>query len=102
LIHAAASLYRRRTSHFLFSSSRRHPSFSRDWSSDVCSSDLSYPIGQVKERLGCQQRFVFFGQRLLTFGSKHTGFRFDRILTADEIGRASCRERWTGGWLILR
>src|SRR5690606_40268830 len=23
-----------------FSSSRRHPSFSRDWSSDVCSSDL--------------------------------------------------------------
>src|SRR5690606_41183811 len=25
---------------FLFSSSRRHTSFSRDWSSDVCSSDL--------------------------------------------------------------
>src|SRR6266511_6431801 len=28
---------------FFFSSRRRHPSFSRDWSSDVCSSDL--PIG---------------------------------------------------------
>src|SRR5690606_39770030 len=26
--------------HFLFSSSRRHTRFSRDWSSDVCSSDL--------------------------------------------------------------
>src|SRR5690606_39368609 len=25
---------------FLFSSRRRHPGFSRDWSSDVCSSDL--------------------------------------------------------------
>src|SRR5690606_39812952 len=26
--------------HFFFSSRRRHTSFSRDWSSDVCSSDL--------------------------------------------------------------
>src|SRR5690606_40958264 len=26
---------------FFFSSSRRHTSFSRDWSSDVCSSDLA-------------------------------------------------------------
>src|SRR5690606_17185621 len=27
---------------FFFSSSRRHTRFSRDWSSDVCSSDLAY------------------------------------------------------------
>src|SRR5690606_40734528 len=27
---------------FFFSSRRRHTSFSRDWSSDVCSSDLTY------------------------------------------------------------
>src|SRR5690606_39368962 len=27
---------------FFFSSSRRHTRFSRDWSSDVCSSDLDY------------------------------------------------------------
>src|SRR5690606_40088869 len=27
---------------FFFSSRRRHTSFSRDWSSDVCSSDLPY------------------------------------------------------------
>src|SRR6266700_7014978 len=27
---------------FFFSSRRRHTRFSRDWSSDVCSSDLSY------------------------------------------------------------
>src|SRR5690606_40269840 len=26
-----------------FSSSRQHTSFSRDWSSDVCSSDLNFP-----------------------------------------------------------
>src|SRR6266511_5604067 len=28
---------------FFFSSRRRHTRFSRDWSSDVCSSDLSSP-----------------------------------------------------------
>src|SRR5690606_39780702 len=29
--------------HFFFSSRRRHTRFSRDWSSDVCSSDLGAP-----------------------------------------------------------
>src|SRR5690606_32928983 len=31
---------------FFFSSIRRHTSFSRDWSSDVCSSDLNHRFGQ--------------------------------------------------------
>src|SRR5690606_27137476 len=30
---------------FFFSSRRRHTRFSRDWSSDVCSSDLDIPMG---------------------------------------------------------
>src|SRR5690606_39683206 len=34
---------------FFFSSRRRHTSFSRDWSSDVCSSDLA---GRVEEPIG--------------------------------------------------
>src|SRR5690606_41076846 len=39
-----------RSSWFFFSSRRRHTRFSRDWSSDVCSSDLpgtpvSWPVG---------------------------------------------------------
>src|SRR5690606_41013213 len=29
---------------FFFSSRRRHTRFSRDWSSDVCSSDLDTPV----------------------------------------------------------
>src|SRR5690606_40901683 len=29
---------------FFFSSRRRHTRFSRDWSSDVCSSDLRWPV----------------------------------------------------------
>src|SRR2546429_4157826 len=32
--------------HFFFSSRRRHTRCSRDWSSDVCSSDLSSSLGQ--------------------------------------------------------
>src|SRR5690606_40732481 len=31
--------------HFFFSSRRRHTRFSRDWSSDVCSSDLGLHLG---------------------------------------------------------
>src|SRR5690606_41088091 len=33
---------------FFFSSRRRHTRFSRDWSSDVCSSDLSYTFPKAK------------------------------------------------------
>src|SRR5690606_39727894 len=32
-------------SYFFFSSRRRHTRFSRDWSSDVCSSDLGAAVG---------------------------------------------------------
>src|SRR5215475_13627023 len=35
---------------FFFSSRRRHTRFSRDWSSDVCSSDLSLPAETVRGR----------------------------------------------------
>src|SRR5436309_10710819 len=36
---------------FFFSSRRRHTRFSRDWSSDVCSSDLTATIGVVIENV---------------------------------------------------
>src|SRR5215475_6556167 len=42
---------------FFFSSRRRHTRFSRDWSSDVCSSDLA---GALSDRVG--------GQRLMGLG----------------------------------
>src|SRR5690606_39723957 len=32
---------------FFFSSRRRHTRFSRDWSSDVCSSDLIAPLSEA-------------------------------------------------------
>src|SRR2546422_506362 len=41
----------RATCYFFFSSRRRHTRCSRDWSSDVCSSDL--PHVQAPDVLGC-------------------------------------------------
>src|SRR5690606_40225871 len=60
---------------FFFSSRRRHTSFSRDWSSDVCSSDLAErPSGAHHGTVpGC-------------------GFVCG-CCDPREIGRASCRER---------
>src|SRR5690606_41040724 len=37
---------------FFFSSRRRHTRFSRDWSSDVCSSDLAANYVQGNDRVG--------------------------------------------------
>src|SRR5690606_40391498 len=42
----------------LFSSSRRHTRFSRDWSSDVCSSDL-YAVFSVHQTLNLDLRIPF-------------------------------------------
>src|SRR5690606_7672946 len=49
---------------FFFSSRRRHTRFSRDWSSDVCSSDLKLEhAGSVDEVLGLEGNLasLYFG-----------------------------------------
>src|SRR5690606_39338642 len=93
---------------------RRHTRFSRDWSSDVCSSDLELLLNKkatqirirnillfgslliivllvigVKLYISRQQEKVKL-QKILTI--KETE-RQERIRIAKEIGRASCRER---------
>src|SRR5690606_41182907 len=47
---------------FFFSSRRRHTRFSRDWSSDVCSSDLDRPGPDAIMR-GCRSARVVSGAR---------------------------------------
>src|SRR5690606_5564691 len=72
-----------------FSSRRRHTRFSRDWSSDVCSSDLtSAPMGdlfltlaQAPEGLTC-----FLVPRVLDDGSRNT-LRLQRL--KDKLGNRS-------------
>src|SRR5690625_7130727 len=74
----------------LFSSRRRHTTWPRDWSSDVCSSDLVLPGGAPSPVLlgpggGARRGPVL---RLA-----HAAGPPEDGPTCSEIGRASCRER---------
>src|SRR5690606_40100951 len=82
---------------FFFSSRRRHTRFSRDWSSDVCSSDLDW----ISDKWGAVMDFFrsvpgklkeFFG-RVKDFITAPFRTAFNFVADAWKIGRASCRER---------
>src|SRR5207247_6235801 len=90
-----------------FPSRRRHTSSTRDWSSDVCSSDLTFlKMGALAALVIAA--FVLPGggaanfQPLWPAGSagawiRPFGVAMIGVLWAyDEIGRASCRERGGG------
>src|SRR5439155_14012658 len=72
---------------FFFSSRRRHTRWPRDWSSDVCSSDL--------KRVGDARRQE--GQFTLDLAKLNVQIG-DVVSIGIEIGRASCRERWRKRW----
>src|SRR5690606_39418833 len=87
---------------FFFSSRRRHTRFSRDWSSDVCSSDLRQVTGpeELVARIGGDE-FVALLRDADALTARGVA---DEIIAAiarehrladgrSEIGRASCRER---------
>src|SRR2546422_9411890 len=95
---------------FFFSSRRRHTRCSRDWSSDVCSSDL---VGRprTRRRRGVQLPAGVSGDRGCRDpgGASHGGERRGRRSASAggelrEIGRASCRERGVdlGGRRIIK
>src|SRR5207253_8232527 len=80
---------------FFFSSRRRHTRWPRDWSSDVCSSDLV-------PRLGPGHRVRAAGQKLAAAPQEQQDDEAQgdepemlgahaALLAASEIGRASCR-----------
>src|SRR3712207_8499366 len=75
---------------FFFSSRRRHTRYWRDWSSDVCSSDL----GQFVALFGSADRYL--GEIDAALGRSTAVPLLEAALEMDtrmEIGRASCRER---------
>src|SRR5690606_40100656 len=91
---------------FFFSSRRRHTRFSRDWSSDVCSSDLTLPfflVGTIFYFTGSMQGTAeaFRSTNLIwhftDFTVAHSHLTMYGIIAfflwAGEIGRASCRDR---------
>src|SRR5205814_7290079 len=79
--------------YFFFSSRRRHTRCLSDWSSDVCSSDLSSrPSPEPLER---RSRPAAGGCRNSSGGASSARPTCDArsVLGCAEIGRASCRER---------
>src|SRR5207247_5636946 len=74
---------------FFFSSRRRHTSSTRDWSSDVCSSDLS----------DGPRRSMRPTTRSTSAGHP-TAMPINRSSShLPEIGKASCRERGQTSWV---
>src|SRR5690606_41046482 len=89
---------------FFFSSRRRHTRFSRDWSSDVCSSDLPSSLSflyPASRSFFCSAHAVWKPKSPLATRMKSCGRPGGRPCRgalpgfgagAGEIGRASCRE----------
>src|SRR5206468_11733567 len=94
-------------SYFFFSSRRRHTRSDRDWSSDVCSSDLPRVLIELQPdgRLRRTQLRTFFRGHVsklelgYRWGERKHRSNYQPVCKApwdEEIGRASCRE---GVWM---
>src|SRR3712207_6902677 len=93
---------------FFFSSRRRHTRYWRDWSSDVCSSDLTLTIDKPEEALDEARRDAIAKARARAeLYARATGKRVGRILSISEAGGygrpyrsgerrggEECRYRW--------
>src|SRR5690625_7838049 len=104
---------------FFFSSRRRHTRWPRDWSSDVCSSDLGLVLAN-EEVVNMMDTSLEVGSSpIIPVGMKKNGGFNAYSKVADEetfqilqshirklieIGRASCRERVYDlvGWVLLQ
>src|SRR5438445_2953178 len=80
-----------------FSSRRRHTRYWRDWSSDVCSSDLAVQQLMLAVLVGLHQDLAAFPAEL-KIGEHQLLNRVEvpflaRSCLVMQIGRASCRER---------
>src|SRR5690606_40286955 len=73
---------------FFFSSRRRHTRFSRDWSSDVCSSDLTSPYGHFSLAV---QKVAFAYERLPDSNSPPPALLFSSV--AVWAGLPNCPRR---------
>src|SRR5690606_40936841 len=71
---------------FFFSSRRRHTRFSRDWSSDVCSSDLEFPL--LPHRQWVAKRLVLENGGVCPPSLLHTGSNLPLDAVVQGLGRA--------------
>src|SRR5207253_6975807 len=74
---------------FFFSSRRRHTRWPRDWSSDVCSSDLDLPV---------RRRFRFWSSKVIPIceTKKEMSATNGSLRRSEErrVGK-ECRSRWS-------
>src|SRR5699024_12009030 len=82
---------------FFFSSRRRHTRSKRDWSSDVCSSDLHF-VGHHHHGHAVPDQILHDFQYLVDhFRIQRRGRLIKQHgVRVHEIGRASCRDRGEG------
>src|SRR3712207_7411961 len=85
---------------FFFSSRRRHTRYWRDWSSDVCSSDLwDLASGTLRATHKTPNQWMDAlsvsadGKRAVTASASFLHLWDVDFLHQEQIGRASCRER---------
>src|SRR2546430_8407627 len=85
---------------FFFSSRRRHTRFDCDWSSDVCSSDLTYQWTQISgptvalaSPTASKTTFTAVAGQSYVFKLTVTDSLGLTGTATTQIGRASCRER---------
>src|SRR2546429_1356173 len=86
---------------FFFSSRRRHTRCSRDWSSDVCSSDLAALAHRAHSGAGQHLDLALLDSQIALLAYQNTNYfatgvppeRIGNLHPNIEIGRASCRER---------
>src|SRR5207253_3376966 len=94
------------SSGFFFSSRRRHTRWPRDWSSDVCSSDLIQPDSEAwlpteevvrlyRQRMQIEQCFRDWKSHLGLRGLHLQVQKSERLLRSEErrVGK-ECRARW--------
>src|SRR5206468_4823334 len=86
---------------FFFSSRRRHTRSDRDWSSDVCSSDLERHRSLAVLVLGAHHQdgdpAMTLARRLCALvACDDAGKPKTHFMKGGQIGRASCRERVEG------
>src|SRR5690606_40535256 len=96
---------------FFFSSRRRHTRFSRDWSSDVCSSDLPEDfrkrILRMEMELNERKKFDYFIENsVLEKAVEDAKSLIKKIIKGEDDGNSThrseerrvgkeCRSRWT-------
>src|SRR5204863_3049667 len=88
---------------FFFSSRRRHTRSLRDWSSDVCSSDLRADAGEPRARAGARFAVRAVRRRGVCVGcvpdcippAQHVSRAFRRRRSEERRVGKECRSRWS-------